>query len=105
MPVVPQMENPGAGRMTFIQRVLGRANVPFFTLLTVLVLFGLVIVWYATASSTEHSFSRQLAGVGLGIVLMIIFWKVDYQAFAQAVVPLLIIDVVLLLSPHLPLIG
>ena len=56
MPVVPQMENPGAGRTTFIQRVFGRANVPFFTLLTVLVLFGLVIVWYAMASSTEHSF-------------------------------------------------
>lgn len=105
MPVTPHIENPGAGRTTFLQRLLGRANVPFFTLLAVLVLFGLVIVWYATASSAEHSFTRQLAGVGLGIVLMIVFWKIDYQVFAQAVVPLLVIDVILLLSPHLPIIG
>ena len=105
MPVTPQIENPGAGRTTFLQRLLGRANVPFVTLLAVLVLFGLVIVWYATASSAEHSFSRQLAGVGLGIVLMIVFWKIDYQVFAQAVVPLLVIDIILLLSPHLPIIG
>ena len=105
MPVVPQIENPGGGRNSFLDRFAGGANRPFLAVLAALVLFGLVIVWFATASSAEHSFARQIMGVGLGIVLMIVFWKVDYQVFAQAVMPLLIIDIILLLSPHLPIIG
>ncbi|MGI6221763.1 MAG: FtsW/RodA/SpoVE family cell cycle protein [Coriobacteriales bacterium] len=72
---------------------------------TVLVLFGLVIVWSVTRDSTEHSIMRQFLGVGLGVVMLLIFWKIDYSSLAGAVIPLMIIDVVLLLSPHLPVIG
>ncbi len=80
-------------------------NVPFMSVFSLLVIFGLIIVWAATLESEEYSFARQLAGVGAGIVVLLILWKVDYSVLSQAVVPLLIIDVVLILSPHLPGIG
>lgn len=90
------------------QRGRARDNRPMVMLIvvtTLLVLFGLVIVWSVTRGSTEHSIMRQLLGVGLGVVMLVIFWRIDYSAFAGAVIPLMIIDVVLLLSPHLPVIG
>ncbi len=105
MPVSPHMENPKRERASRKNKFFGRVNKPFIAVLACLVVYGLVNMWAVTLDSSEYSVSRQILGVGLGVVFMLIMWKIDYQIFAPMLVPLLVIDVVLLLSPHLPIIG
>ncbi|WP_241157095.1 FtsW/RodA/SpoVE family cell cycle protein [Adlercreutzia sp. ZJ304] len=70
-----------------------------------LVGFGLVVCWSAVQGYERYSFTRQAAGVCAGLILMAIVWAFDYRKLAGAFVPLLVITVVLILSPHLPVIG
>ncbi len=105
MPVAPSVDKPMSAAAGKFSGFLGKINLPFFLVLAALVTYGLLNQFAVTASSEDYSFSRQLLGVGLGLIAMAIAWKIDYKAFAQAVVPLLIVDIVLLLSPHLPFIG
>lgn len=105
MPVAPTVTRKIG---TNISRAGGRLhsiNLGFLAVVALLVIYGLIIVSSATSGSSEYSFSRQLVGVGLGLVAMVICWRIDYRILADLLVPLLIIDVILLLSPHFPLIG
>lgn len=76
-----------------------------FALTTAILVFGLVVVFSAVQNNDEYNFSRQIIGVIIGVVLMLVFWRFDYKYLAEAVVPLIIINVVLILSPHIPGIG
>ncbi|MGI6216644.1 MAG: rod shape-determining protein RodA [Coriobacteriales bacterium] len=105
MTVTPQFQQSVSKPRRHSRFSLGRVNKPFMGTLAVLVIFGLIIIWAVTLSSEEYSIMRQIMGVGIGIVLMLIMWKIDYSVFAPAMIPLLVIDVILLLSPHLPIIG
>ncbi len=87
------------------QLSLDTVTLSFLALVGCLVMFGLVIVHAAIQGSSSYSFMKQIFGVCLGIVLMIALWRFDYHDFAGLIMPLLIIDVLLLLSPRLPLIG
>lgn len=76
-----------------------------FIISLAILIFGLVIVYSAVQSNEEYSFTRQIIGVAIGIALMLVFCKFDYKYLAEAVVPLIIINVVLILSPHIPGLG
>ncbi len=70
-----------------------------------LVAYGLLVVWSAVQSNELYSFSRQLTGVIFGVIAMVVFYRVDYRNLSDYMTLLLIVNVVLILSPHLPFIG
>ena len=84
---------------------LSAINVPFLVVIALLVLYGLVVVYSAVSADEDYSFSRQLVGVGIGAVVMAAIWAFDYRRLSDYTVVFLIINVVLILSPHLPIIG
>jgi len=88
-----------------LRRPLDRHVVAFVTAAALLVVYGLVIVFSVTRDSSSYSFSRQVFGVVVGAVVMVFVARYDYRRLANYIVPLLVIDVLLLLSPRLPLIG
>lgn len=83
--------------------------VPLLIIMVCLVCYGLLVVYLAISGnetySEIYSFQRQLIGVALGIVLMVLFSQVDYRQLASYTSLLLIVNVVLIMSPHLPFIG
>ena len=98
---------PGSSRRTGkLPGFLGKLNWPFLLNVLLLVAFGLVVVYSAVSHDSEtYHFSRQLATVAVGVVAMLVVWHFDYRRLEHMMVILLIINVVLILSPHLPLIG
>lgn len=70
-----------------------------------LVAYGLLVVWSAVQGNEDYSFSRQAMGVGLGVIAMVAFYLVDYRQLAGYTTLLLVVNAVLILSPHLPVIG
>jgi rod shape determining protein RodA len=88
-----------------LKRILAAVNIPLLLVAAVLTAYGLLIVNSATANSELFSFNRQVLGVGIGLLLMVVIWRIDYHRLAGFVVPLLILDFILILSPLLPVIG
>jgi len=84
---------------------LPAVNVPFVIVVALLVFYGLVVVYSAVSADADYNFSRQLAGVAVGVVVMMLIWLFDYRKLSDYTVLFLIINVVLILSPHLPIIG
>lgn len=82
-----------------------RINVPFLAVIVALVAYGLVIVYSAVAVDPDYSFRRQLMGVGAGAIVMAIVWAFDYRHLAGFTNLFLVINVILILSPHIPGIG
>ncbi len=70
-----------------------------------LVGYGLIVQFSATSADADYSFARQLSGVAVGMVLFVLITRMDYHALSGYTTLFLIINVVLLLSPHLPGIG
>lgn len=77
----------------------------FLAVACALVLVGLFVQLSATSANSEYSFSRQAMGVAVGIVLFIVVSRIDYHVLGGLTTLFLVINVVLLLSPHLPVIG
>ena len=90
---------------TFKPRRFKYLNPPFIFFMLVLVAYGLIVQFSATASDPDYSFSRQLMGVGVGVVLFVLITRLDYHVLSGYTTVFLIINVVLLLSPHIPGIG
>lgn len=80
-------------------------NLPFVIVVALLVSYGLVIVLSAVTNDADYSFKSQLTGVALGTVLMVLVWRFDYRRLSDFVTIFLIINVVLILSPHIPGLG
>ena len=80
-------------------------NPSFLAVACALVLVGLLVQLSATSANSEYSFSRQAMGVSVGIVLFIVVSRIDYHVLGGLTTLFLVINVVLLLSPHLPVIG
>ena len=70
-----------------------------------LVAYGLLVVWSAVQGNETYSFSRQALGVRMGSIVMLMFYQLDYRQLSSYTTVLLVINVVLILSPHLPVIG
>ncbi len=80
-------------------------NLPFLLVVALLVGYGLVVVYSAVSVDEDYNFSRQLMGVAAGAVLMLVVWRIDYRALAGFTMLFLVINVVLILSPHIPGLG
>ena len=85
--------------------VAGALNLPLLVVVALLVVYGLVVVYSAIQGDDDYSFSRQVMGVGLGIVAMAVVWGFDYRKLADYVWLFMVVNVVLILSPHIPGIG
>ena len=77
----------------------------FLIVAALLVAYGLLVVWSAVQGSETYSFSRQALGVLMGCIVMLMFYQLDYRQLSSYTTVLLVINVVLILSPHLPVIG
>ena len=82
-----------------------RVNIPLFIVLIILLGIGLSTLYAVTLTDSDYSISRQLLGIGLGVVAMVLFWFFDYRTFTKLTIPLLILDVVLILLPMIPGLG
>ena len=80
-------------------------NLPLLVVVVLLSGYGLVILYSAVQGEERFEFSKQLVGVALGVVAMIIMWRFDYRRLSEATTFLLVVNVVLILSPHIPIIG
>lgn len=112
MPVQPQLSTMNAGgdsarrsSSSLASRIISAINLPFLIIATLLVLYGLLVVFSAVSADEDYSFSRQLGGVAIGLVVMALVWAFDYRRLSEYTTLFIIINVVLILSPHLPVIG
>lgn len=80
-------------------------NVPFIAIVVLLACYGLIIQYSATATDADYSFSRQMISVCFGAVLFALVSKLDYRSLSGYTMVFLVVNVVLLLSPHIPGIG
>lgn len=80
-------------------------NIPLLIAIIALVGFGLIVCWSAVYFNEDYSFSRQLIGVVVGAVFMLVLWRFDYRLLSDMVAPLLVVTVILIMLPHLPGIG
>lgn len=109
---LPQIESvhagatpPQAGHARQRSKISRLICWPFLIVCMVLIIYGLTICWSAVQADADYSFSRQLMGVAIGIIACMALWMFDYRKFGALTYPLLIVSVVLILSPHLPIIG
>lgn len=99
-----RMQDPAVARATRPRR-FKYVNPSFCLFALLLVGYGLIVQFSATSADADYSFARQLSGVAVGMVLFALITRIDYHALSGYTTLFLIINVVLLLSPHLPGIG
>lgn len=99
-----RMQDPAVARATRPRR-FKYVNPPFCLFALLLVGYGLIVQFSATSADADYSFARQLSGVAVGMVLFVLITRMDYHALSGYTTLFLIINIVLLLSPHLPGIG
>ncbi len=80
-------------------------NMPFLVVIICIVAYGLTVVFSAVQDSTTYSFSRQAITVLIGAILMFLLWRFDYRRLSEYTTVFLIINIVLILSPHIPGLG
>lgn len=97
-------QDPAVARATRPRR-FKYVNPLFFLFALLLIGYGLIIQFSATSADADYSFARQLSGVAIGMVLFVLITRMDYHALSGYTTLFLIINVLLLLSPHLPGIG
>lgn len=78
---------------------------PLAVVVLLLVAYGLLICWSATNNDPSYSFMNQLVGVLGGLVVMAAVTAFDYRKFTGMYIVMLVVSCVLILSPHLPIIG
>ena len=79
--------------------------IPFVVSIALVTIYGLVVSFSATAADPDYNFTRQVVGVLVGIVLMVLLWRFDFRQLGDYAGVFLVVNVVLILSPHLPLLG
>lgn len=84
---------------------LPEPNIPLLVVIVLLVGYGLAVVYSAVSADPDYSFSRQVAGVAAGLVVMAVVYSFDYRKLSDYTTLFLVVNVVLILSPHLPVIG
>ena len=77
-------------------------NIPVLLSSLGLIAYGIVVIWSASLTIPEASFSRHLLGVGLGAVLSIFCWRFDFRGFSNLSTMLLVLDIAIIFSPYIP---
>lgn len=102
---ISHLRTPKGKSSAFSKRHFRYFNVPFLAIVSTLVLYGLIVVYSAVHGNEDYTFSRQAGGVLVGAVLMLLLFRYDYHHLSHYMTFFLIINVVLILMPHVPLIG
>lgn len=91
-------------RMTAIRRW---ANLPLLLVVTLLIVYGAVIVQSAVSgfSSGDAMFRRHLLGVGLGLIPLAVLWAMDYKRLEGWLGLLVVFNAFLIVSPLIPGLG
>ena len=102
------MRTPEGGTVIFSASPVGRgraasetchpiadSRVALALVVVALLGYGLLVVWSAIQTNENYSFSRQLMGVAMGVVAMLICYSFDYRRLANYTTFLLIVNVVL----------
>lgn len=106
LPQIETLRTPDASASRALaRRRFSRINLPFLLIIALLVSYGLAVVYSAVSTDADYSFTRQLAGVAVGVLIMVLVWRVDYRIVAGYQWVFLAVSAVLILSPHLPVIG
>lgn len=79
--------------------------IPLLVVMVFLTAYGLLICYSAVDANPQYSFARQLTGLAIGIVVCLFCFRLNFNILEKAYIPLLIVTVVLILSPHIPGIG
>ena len=87
-----------SARNSFSQQV----SVPMLLAVLCLIAYGALVIWTASSSIAAASFSRHLLGIGLGAMLGIACWKLDYRGLANMSTFLLVLDIIVIFSPYIP---
>lgn len=87
------------------QRRFKYLNPPFVAIIVLVVAYGLIVQFSATSADADYSFSRQVMGVCIGVLFFLVLSRLDYRALSGYTIVFLVINVVLIMSPHLPVIG
>ncbi len=96
---------PISERSAVTRRWYHAFNFPLLVVVLLLSVYGLIVVESVIEGDSSYSLTKQAVGIVVGVAVMLIIWRMDYHVFANWIVPLLVIDVALMLSPHLPFIG
>lgn len=70
-----------------------------------LVALGLVVVWSVSLTNSNASLPKQALGAALGLVGAAFIWRYDYRNLQNLSTWLLVLDIVLMLLPHVPFIS
>ena len=111
MPVAPKLQHQSYSRsrelnaQSLFRRILDAVNFPLLIVVALLTAYGLVVVHSAIEGRTDYTFSRQLTGVGIGVVAMGLVWWFDYRKLATLAFPLLIVTMILVFLPLVPGLG
>lgn len=79
-----------------------KVNIPVLVAWLCLLAYGAVVIWTASLTIAEASFSRQLVGMGLGLILAFLCWRSDFSGLAGMTTVLLVVDLAVLFSPYIP---
>ena len=84
---------------------LAKVYLPALIPTLLLVAYGLLVVWSASLTIEAASFPRQAFGVVLGLIAAAFVWHFDYRMLSSMTTVLLVLDVILMLMPHVPGLG
>jgi rod shape determining protein RodA len=82
-------------------------NMPLVAAVIALLFFGTTMVQSATSVMKGGSglYQRQLLGIAIGMVPLVVAWAFDYRKLQGWIGPLYIADLLLILSPRIPGLG
>ena len=80
-------------------------NIPFLVVIALLVGYGLLVVYSAVSANDKYNYMQQVAGVAIGVVVMVLIWRFDYRHLSEMTKFFMVINIVLILLPHMPFIG
>jgi rod shape determining protein RodA len=89
------------------RRRLWFVNWPLVAVGAALLVMGCLMVQSATSGMKGGSglYARQLLGIAIGMVPLVVAWGFDYRKLEGWVGPLVVLDALLIISPRLPGIG
>lgn len=104
---VDSLRSPKRGRAGVSARPRRHAglNVPLLVVIVLLVSYGLLVSFSATYNDPNYHFIRQVGGAVVGAVFMVFLWHFDCRQLSGYVTVFMVINIVLILMPHVPLIG
>ena len=110
MPVTPRIQSSPGNRSGsqggfHIVAILRTLNYPIVAVSLILVGYGLLVVWSATLDSNVYSFNRQVMGVGVGILLMLIVWRLNYSRLSVFTYVFFGLCIFFIVLPLFPVIG